>query len=341
MFRPREVFANRTKLQTFCLLLAIAFFFFCVQPAKPEPSQLAGKSIQQPSRIADSEDDEIGFLCPMHPDYTSETPGKCPRCGMALVRGTLFDMRDYRLEFKTVPAIPRAGEKVILRLKVFHPGTGEPIKNFEVVHEKRFHLFVISQDMAYFEHIHPEESADGTWSIDVKLPKPGYYEVLSDFVPTGGHPQFLKRLLITAGFKGDRLAQRARLVPDKNSQQTVDDLRATVEYDPNRLVAGAYGHLTFHLTKGGTDEPVTDLQTYLGAFGHMLMMSEDMLDYVHAHPAEMFPTDAVRGGPDIMFEGLMPKPGRYRAWTQFRYHDKIHTFVSTFEVFDIGQQGVR
>ena len=42
--------------------------------------------------------------------------------------------------------------------------------------------------------------------------------------------------------------------------------------------------------------------------------------------------EKLRGGPDVTFEGLMPKPGRYRAWTQFRRHDKLHTFAFTFNV---------
>ena len=44
--------------------------------------------------------------------------------------------------------------------------------------------------------------------------------------------------------------------------------------------------------------------------------------------------EKLRGGPDVTFEGLMPKPGRYRAWTQFRRNDKIHTFAFTFNVVE-------
>ena len=76
--------------------------------------------------------------------------------------------------------------------------TGEPVKKFELVHDRPYHLFVISQDMQFFEHIHPEESDDGTWSIEVTLPRPGYYDVLSDFMPSGGSAQFLARPLVTA-----------------------------------------------------------------------------------------------------------------------------------------------
>jgi hypothetical protein len=196
--------------------------------------------------------------------------------------------------------------------------------------------------MEFFQHIHPVQGDDGGWSIDVVLPKPGAYVVLSDFTPSGGSAQFVTRPLITAGYSDDVLAQRAHLVPDALRTQTVDDLTATVNYAPDVLWAGSYGHLMFHLTKTDTHEDVGDLQTYLGAFGHMLIMSEDMVDYVHVHPSEILSSELdleqLRGGPDIMFDGLMPKPGRYRAWTQFRYHDKIHTFTNTFEVLDVGQQ---
>jgi hypothetical protein len=317
----------------------------CVWPlacAATRPALQQAAAVDPAPPVVDSDDLEIGYLCPMHPHHTSEEPGKCPICGMALVRGALYDMRDYRLDMETVPAVPQAGEKLTVTFKVFHPGTGDPIKNFELVHDKPYHLFVISQDMEFFQHIHPQQTEEGTWSIDVTLPKPGYYELLSDFVPSGGSSQFLRRALVTAGYTGDLMGGGARLVPDAVQTQTVDDLKATVTYDPNVLRAGSYGHLTFRLTKAGSDEPVRELQPYLGAFGHMLIMSEDMVDYVHSHPAEILSSELnreeLRGGPDVMFEGLMPKAGRYRAWTQFLYQDKLHTFANTFEVFEIGQR---
>ncbi|MGD1096767.1 MAG: heavy metal-binding domain-containing protein [Bryobacteraceae bacterium] len=312
--------------------------------ARPTSQTLAAANAKPEVGEAD-DDEEVAYVCPMHSDQTSDVPGKCPRCGMTYVRTHPFDMRDYRLDFRTVPSIPQAGEELTLYFNISTPETGGRVTQFEVVHDKQYHLFVISQDMNYFQHIHPVESEDGTWAVKVKLPTPGYYEVLSDFLPSGGTSQFLARPLITAGFKGDLISQSAHLVPDTVASQTDGDLTATVEYDPNPITAGSYGHLSFHFTKGGTEEPVTDLQTYLGAFGHMLIMSEDMVNYVHSHPVDQLPPDAnletIRGGPDVMFEGLMPKPGRYRAWTQVRYHDKVHTFVNTFEVLDVANAAPR
>src|SRR4029078_10572699 len=99
----------------------------------------------------------------------------------------------------------------------------------------------------------------------------------------------------------------------------------------------------YHLTDTATGKPITDLQTYLGAFGHTLIMSEDMAEYVHSYaldtlartdddggpPVFTIPPGAdlekLRGGPDVTFEGLMPKPGHYPASTQFWLHNKIYT----------------
>jgi hypothetical protein len=283
----------------------------------------------------------------MHPDYTMDISGNCPRCGMALIRAAPFDVRDYRLDFQTVPPVVRSGQKATLRFSIFHPGTGEPIKKFEAVHERQYHLFVISQDMEYFQHIHPVQQPDGAWTIDVTLPKAGYYKLLSDFLPGGGAVQFLARPLVTAGYAGDLAADSARLVPDEVLTKTVDDITATLSYDPATFIAGLYGHLNFRLTDTATGRPITDLQTYLGAFGHTLIMSEDMVDYVHSHPLDIVasPDDGgppeflippgadlekLRGGPDVTFDGLVPKAGRYRAWTQFRRNDKVYTFAFTF-----------
>src|SRR6476469_8344243 len=130
--------------------------------------------------ISEETESDTAFVCPMHSDFTMDLAGKCPRCGMDLVRAAPFDVRDYRLDFRTIPAVVKPGVKATLRFNVFHPGTGEPIKKFEVVHERQYHLFLISQDMEYFQHIHPVEAPDGTWSVDVTLPKAGYYKVLSD-----------------------------------------------------------------------------------------------------------------------------------------------------------------
>jgi hypothetical protein len=268
---------------------------------------------------------------------------------MALVAGDPFDTREYTVEFSTAPIVVNAGVPIKMFFTVRHPGSGAPIRNFEVVHDKRYHLFIVGRDMDVFEHIHPEQRPDGSWEIEVKLPKPGYYQILSDFIPTGGSPQFIGRTLVTTDFDGDLESQAAHLEPDTVVNKTVGSITAHLQLEPSILVAGQYGHLSFALTDAVTGQPVTDLQPYLGAFGHALILSEDMLDYVHSHSLDILAADdddgvpqfiippgsdleKLRGGPDVTFDGLMPRPGRYRAWTQFRRNDLVHTFTTTFSV---------
>jgi hypothetical protein len=323
---------SASTLAALCLTLAVAPA--CAPVVR---SAVSGLDADSTSVAAD---DETAYLCPMHPDVTSSAPGLCPRCSMQLVLGTPFDMRDYQVEFRTEPPLVTPGEPVRLFFRVLHPDTGATVTNFERVHDKPYHLFVISMDMEFFEHIHPEQGEDGSWWIDVTLPRAGHYKVLSDFAPQGASSQFIARPLVTAGYEGDLVADGAQLTPDASASKTVGDLTATVRYDPAPMLATVHSHLTFTLTKAGSNAPVHDLQAYLGAFGHMLIMSEDMIQYVHSHPLENLPVGAdpetVRGGPSVIFEALMPRPGRYRAWTQFRHQDRIHTFPFTFEVAGIG-----
>lgn len=295
-------------------------------------------SAQQPADPA-SKGDITGWFCPMHPDVTADGPSRCSKCGMALIAGDPFDTRDYVLDFTTEPAAVRAQVPFKMLFRIRHPKTAAEVKAFEVVHDKRYHLFVVSQDMTYFQHIHPDLQPDGRWTMDVTLPKPGYYRVLSDFVPSGGSPQFLGRALVTADYDGDLMSQAAKLAPDPVLERTVDTIRAVVQTDPPRLIAGEYGHLSFNLTDAATGQPITDLQPYLGAFGHTLILSEDMANYVHSHPSEGPESDITRGlgGPRVTFEGYMPLPGRYRSWTQFLRNGQLTTVPLTFTVWSLDE----
>jgi Heavy metal binding domain len=277
------------------------------------------------------------WFCPMHPEVTAAEAGRCRKCGMALVVGDPFDTREYGLDFSTTPAAVRAGAPVKMLLGVHHPGTGTLVTKFELVHEKPYHLFVVSRDMEFFDHIHPTQQPDGRWTIDVRLPKPGYYQILSDFLPTGGSPQFIARTVETADFDGDLASQTPHLEPDTVFTKTVGSITAHLQLEPPVLVEGQYGHLAFTLADAKTGRLVTDLQPYLGAFGHSLILSEDMRDYIHSHPFEGPDSDVSKGfgGPNVTFEGYMPRAGRYRAWSQFQRNGEVITIPFTVNVLTV------
>lgn len=274
------------------------------------------------------------FACPMHPDVTGTTGAACPRCGMALVESSLSpDAPEYRLGVETRPRAPRAGETTELRFTIRHPDTGVVVRDFAVVHEKIFHLFVISHDLLDYQHIHPQRQADGSFTIDVMLARPGYYKLYADFFPVGGTPQVIPRLLVTSDAAIDLAGSQARLVPDRVLRRSAGGLDVTLELPASGLVAGREETLRYHLRDAATGAPVGDVEPYLGAFGHALVMSEDTLHYVHAHPVEPLPAGVAqpRGGPEIAFKALLPKPGRYRIWTQIQRAGALATVGFTIE----------
>src|ERR1700704_408316 len=89
------------------------------------------------------------YICPMDPDVRSNSPGKCARCGMALVAG-LPDPVEYHMDLTVAPRPPKVGETARLTFSIHDPWKDRPGTNFQIVHEKLFHMFVVSQDLQVF-----------------------------------------------------------------------------------------------------------------------------------------------------------------------------------------------
>lgn len=274
------------------------------------------------------------YSCPMHPDAIAARPGSCPRCGMTLIRLDPFDAREYDVEARTDPATVRHGRPFRLQLTIREPITQAVVRDFATVHDKRYHLFVISQDLEHYAHVHPDQQPDGSWVLALTLPKPGYYKLYSDFLPSGGTPQVVPLPLVTAGYRGDLAASGAALVADSVLRATAGTMTVALAVPIGGFVAGREETFACDLRDRGTGAPVADIEPYLAAWGHTLVMSEDTQAVVHAHPVELVPEGdtTARGGPTITFKALFPKAGRYRLWTQMKRHDNVVTAVFTVDV---------
>jgi plastocyanin len=279
--------------------------------------------------IASTGQEDEFYACPMHADVLSTQPGKCPKCNMALKRMAAPVTEEFQVKMETTPKLVRPGRKVTLRFTVFHPKTGEQVRQFNILHEMPFHLFVVSSDLVHFDHIHPTRQDDGSFTIETLLPRAGLYQIYCDFFPDGGMPQVIHQNLTTAGYRGDVVASRPRLVPDKQLIRTLDGIRFELKFDPEAPVAGKSAILKYHLTDARTGRPVNDLKPYLGAWGHTLILSEDATDYLHSHPTEMIPEDAdqnkLTSRAEVDFDTFFPRPGNYRIWSQFQRNNRITT----------------
>jgi ssDNA-binding Zn-finger/Zn-ribbon topoisomerase 1 len=334
---------------------------------KSQNAKIAGSASQtdaqkkDANQSADSSDEE--YTCTMHPEIRTKTKGKCPKCAMALVSVNPAVLDEFLLKMEANPVAPKPDEKVCLKFTIFNPKNGTLVKDFALLHEKLFHLFVISQDLTQFQHIHPMFNADGSFSIDTVLPQAGRYKIYCDFYPTDGSPQVLQQNITTFGYKEDLFAAKPKLIPEEMfiktvasekikrenadnlgvvfsalKAKTVNDLKVELKINALPIIAGKPTELKYHLTDAKTGEPIKDLSPYLGAWGHTLILSEDQTDYVHSHPVELPPdafdleiTDESKflGGPEVTFEAMFPEPGNYKIWTQFLRGDTLSTVTFT------------
>ncbi len=245
----------------------------------------------------------------MDPDIRSLQPGVCPRCGMKLVAG-IPDSIEYLMSIDAKPRGFRAGQDVRLAFTIKDPRTGAIVKEFQEVHEKLFHMFIVSQDLRYFLHNHPVLGADGIFRYNAKLPKPGLYRVLGDFYPAHGTPQLAVKSLIVPG--ASLALKQPSLVADLSEKQSAN-MKVALTMEPAHPIAGMKTLLFFKV------DPADGLQKYLGAWGHMLAASSDLIDLIHNHP---FIAD---GGPNLQFNMIFPRPGIYRVWVQFQRDGVVNT----------------
>jgi hypothetical protein len=261
------------------------------------------------------------YMCPMHPDVRGKAGDRCERCGMELV-ATAADYSPYELGVELIPRALKPDQLGRVRFSVTDPKTGARVRRFESVHERVFHLFVLSRDLSYFAHVHPDLRNDGRLEADIAVPRPGAYQLIADFVPSGGPPQLVQRAFVTAGYDGPLNAVPA-LMPDLDPK-TINGMR--VELVPPDPRAGREQLLTFELRDEKTHAPVDDLEPFLGASGHLLIASADLSVVFHSHPvAEV----SSANGPTVVFQVMLPRPGTYRMWAQFQRHGQVATVPFT------------
>jgi Heavy metal binding domain len=288
--------------------------------AKPSQNFVSAQQSTTASRPAGTV-----YMCPMHPDVRGGPGEKCPRCSMDLVPASQADYRPYLLDFDIVPKAVRAGRAAVARFVVRNPKTGAAIEHFEPVHERLFHLFIVSRDLEYFAHQHPTLRTKGALDLDFTLPRPGVYEFVGDYLPAGGAPQLQQRVVVTAGYDGP-LNITPKLTADLAEKA---DAGTSVRLALSPPRAGREQLITFELSDAITAAAVGDLEPYLGAAGHLFSASADLTSVFHGHPVEGVSSPS---GPSIVFQVLFPRAGSYRLWLQFQRHGHLSTVAFTVPV---------
>lgn len=258
-------------------------------------------------------------------------------------RTELTENAGYAMELNVTPREVNANQDVSLSFSV-KDKDGKPFDKLKVVHEKLIHLLVVSDDLAFFDHVHPEKLTDGGFKLDYKFPAGGVYKLYADFTPENS-PQIVNVFDVSVG--GEKRA-KTPLVADKEFTKTVDGLTFTMKAGED--LKAAKGITLNFFVKDADGKTVTDLEPYLGAMAHFVIISEDTTKFLHAHAMEGKMTETKGTGghsdrndkhgdmdmdvkpnvkdaetPAVMAHTEFLTAGLYKLWGQFQRKGKVIT----------------
>jgi hypothetical protein len=273
---------------------------------------------QNESTSPDADPAASPFYCPMDPEIRAKIGGKCSKCGMDLVLGVAEPV-EYVIKLRLDPPAVEPAKPVELQFEIIDPRNGQRAREFSVVHDKLFHLLYVSHDLEVFRHEHPLLGDDGIFRLKTVFPKAAAYRLLTDFYPAGATPQMIPLTVTTTGFDRSLEESVGRLQADLEPQRG-ENLTVSLHTEPAGPVAALKTLLFFEL------DTAEGLEPFLGAWAHMLSVSEDLVDLIHAHPA------IADGGPLIQMNVIFPRPGMYRIWLQVQREGKLNTVSFTVPV---------
>ena len=235
-----------------------------------------------------------------------------PTSGGLPAGGLMVAQDGYR--FDLISGHAAAGTPEDFTFRILGPD-GAPVTAFTPTHDKPLHLIVVRRDLSGFQHVHPQMGTDGTWRIPLTFPTAGDYRAFADFAPDGRSEAItLGADVAVAG------TYTPAALPTPSRTTTVDGYTVHLDGD---LVPGRTNELTLTVRKAG--QPVTDLQPYLAAYGHLVALRDGDLAYLHVHP-EGTPEDGrTAAGPDIEFMAEVPSPGSYRLFLDFQHGGVVRT----------------
>src|SRR5215472_6674835 len=218
----------------------------------------------------------------------------------------------------SVPAGTRPGLPARVVIKVTDARSGSPISDLGLTHSVFMHLIATRADLATFTHVHPEPTETaGELAVEMTFPTPGRYILNTEFRRDGQMADIGDRQIITIAGQ----APATRPVTPGPRTITADGVRVELH---GRAQAGPTSDLTFSLFDARSGRPLHNLQSYLAAAGHIVIMRADGQTFAHEHAdvrdssgAPVFALPGTTFGPDLPVHVHFEEAGTYRLWGQF------------------------
>lgn len=313
---------------------------------------VGGCTGQPPATTGNSGDDAV-ITSPARPTLSSEE----------LKRNSTVHTYSTKINVMSSPPEILAGQSAEIILQIVDNKTNEPVQEFEEVHGEKLHLILVSSDLSWFSHLHPEALGDGQFRVKTTVPNPGQYRLYADYKPQGkegevalqefsvrGENPLPDTVRLTADEIVDTwIVKTAKSAPEGKEPAT-DAREFQVALMPMPEVFEVGKTVTLHFqVRDQAGNPVAELQPYLGAMGHCIILDGDAKTYIHAHPTDGEDHDDHHGesaehgdhgpehgssGADVMFDAAFPHAGVYRVWGQFQHKGEIITAPFDIEVVE-------
>ena len=300
---------NRITVPLMVIALATSSIFFSCNNNKVET-----KTITTDSTATAHESSEHIYACPMHPEVTGKEGDTCPKCGMKLEHNDNAGRpSNVTMQFSFKPTLPKPNEEVTLSLTPKLKDKPTEQVPLDVEHTKKIHLIAVSEDLSWFDHIHPEMGADGVYTTKEKFPTAGKYTLFADYKPSGANHTVDNLNVTVAGTVPIAKVYGA----DKLTGDAGDGFSVSLTPDGGKFVPNTATHINGVVLLNGKALDVNTLEDYLGAKAHMVVVSLSDKKYLHVHPS-------VEGG-KFDLHTTFDKPGVYRGWIQFQSKGKVYT----------------
>ncbi len=201
-----------------------------------------------------------------------------------------------------------AGDKLTINVNDL---TGNPVENLKLNHEKLLHLIIVDEHLEQYYHLHPEQLDKGVFEVTKQL-SPGLYKAFVDIKPAD-----LDYVVSPINLEiGESKASHSHesLIVDKTLTKTVNNQTATLT--TTELAAEKTVVLSFDL-------PNVTIEPYLGAMGHVVILDEAGVDYIHVHP---------KNEKETIFEAQFPQSGIYKLWGEFKINGEVVIYPFVIEV---------
>lgn len=221
--------------------------------------------------------------------------------GLELVLSTTSpDAALMGLEFSIVGA----DKKVVDRLA-----------DYETVHEKQMHVTLVKHDLSEYRHVHPVLSA-GVWSVEPLTLPEGFYRLVADFSIKDQKHVALGVDIIVGSSPSMSMAQFSQEVRTSSSSSYSVSVSGSPQHESSQV-------LSFVVSKDGV--PVSQVDTYLGANGHLVSYDASSLDYTHLHP-----NPGMENG-TVTFTAPASDHGFYKYFLEVKLDGEVRLFAFVLE----------